>query len=120
MSTGRPGGSRSRGSRASDIDWGTLLLFGGGLSLGAAMFRTGLAAALGHGLTRVSGANSEAALLVLFTAIAVYLTEVTSNTATATMLVPAGDCRGASGGGRPHAPGPWGVPWGAAWRSCCR
>lgn len=74
--------------QGSDIDWGTLLLFGGGLSLGAAMFRTGLAAALGHGLTRVSGANSEAALLVLFTAIAVYLTEVTSNTATATMLVP--------------------------------
>ena len=75
-------------TQASDIDWGTLLLFGGGLSLGAAMFKTGLAAALGHGLTRVSGARSEVALLVLFTAIAVYLTEVTSNTATATMLVP--------------------------------
>lgn len=74
--------------QGSDLDWGTLLLFGGGLSLGAAMFQTGLAAALGHGLTRLSGARSETALLVLFTAIAVYLTEVTSNTATATMLVP--------------------------------
>lgn len=91
-------------TQGADIDWGTLLLFGGGLSLGAAMFRTGLAAALGHGLTRVSGAHSEIALLVLFTAIAVFLTEVTSNTATATMLVPLAIAAAQAGGVEPTLP----------------
>src|SRR5690606_22490279 len=32
---------------AARIDWGTLMLFGGGLALGGAMFRSGLATALG-------------------------------------------------------------------------
>lgn len=70
------------------VDWGTLLLFGGGLALGGAMFETGLAAALGHALTAATGADSAIALAFLFTVVAVFLTELTSNTATATMLVP--------------------------------
>jgi sodium-dependent dicarboxylate transporter 2/3/5 len=45
-------------SEASRIDWGTLLLFGGGLVLGGAMFRTGLAAALGGGLVELTGSRS--------------------------------------------------------------
>ncbi|MCU0290513.1 MAG: SLC13 family permease [Thermoanaerobaculaceae bacterium] len=73
---------------AGAVDWGTLLLFGGGLSLGGAMFSTGLAAALGKGLTGATGAHSLVALTVLFSVFAIYFTEVTSNTATATMLVP--------------------------------
>ncbi|MEE9543489.1 MAG: SLC13 family permease, partial [Thermodesulfobacteriota bacterium] len=36
--------------RAVKIDWGTILLFGGGLSLGKLMFSTGLAEAFGTGL----------------------------------------------------------------------
>ena len=75
-------------SDAGAIDWGTLLLFGGGLSLGGAMFSTGLAAALGKVLTSATGAHSLVALTVLFSVFAIYFTEVTSNTATATMLVP--------------------------------
>ncbi|HPC83547.1 MAG TPA: SLC13 family permease [Thermoanaerobaculaceae bacterium] len=90
--------------QGADLDWGTLLLFGGGLSLGAAMFRTGLAAALGHGLTRLAGARSETALLALFTAIAVYLTEITSNTATATMLVPLATAAAQAAGVDPTLP----------------
>jgi len=35
---------------AARIDWGTLMLFGGGLALGGAMFRTGLAAWFGDAL----------------------------------------------------------------------
>jgi len=70
------------------VDWGTLLLFGGGLSLGGAMFRTGLAESLGHGLATLTGASSTLALTALFAVVGVFLTEVTSNTATATMLVP--------------------------------
>jgi sodium-dependent dicarboxylate transporter 2/3/5 len=76
------------GSEAVRIDWGTLLLFGGGLSLGAAMFRTGLAEAIGQGIVRASGAQSLGALTVLFTLLAILLTETTSNTAAATMVGP--------------------------------
>jgi len=75
-------------NQAVRIDWGTLLLFGGGLSLGSAMFKTGLADALGHSLTTVTGAHSRVALTFLFSIFAIYFTEVTSNTAAATMLVP--------------------------------
>jgi sodium-dependent dicarboxylate transporter 2/3/5 len=70
------------------IDWGTLLLFGGGLALGGAMFRTGLAAALGGSLVAWSGSDSLVALTYLFAWIALVLTETTSNTAAATMIAP--------------------------------
>lgn len=75
-------------NQAVRIDWGTLMLFGGGLSLGAAMFKTGLADALGQSLTALTGAHSRVALTFLFSIFAIYFTEVTSNTAAATMLVP--------------------------------
>jgi len=70
------------------IDWGTLLLFGGGLALGGAMFRTGLAASLGDTLIAWTGSDTLISLTCLFCWIAIVLTEATSNTATATMLAP--------------------------------
>jgi sodium-dependent dicarboxylate transporter 2/3/5 len=70
------------------IDWGTLMLFGGGLALGGAMFRTGLAASMGEALVAWTGSDSLVALTCLFCWIAIVLTETTSNTATATMLAP--------------------------------
>jgi sodium-dependent dicarboxylate transporter 2/3/5 len=73
---------------AARIDWGTLLLFGGGLALGGAMFRTGLAAALGEGLVAFTGSDSLVALTFLFTFVAILVTEATSNVATATMIGP--------------------------------
>jgi len=75
-------------NQAVRIDWGTLMLFGGGLSLGAAMFRTGLAAAVGNGLVGLTGAHSLVALTYLFAFVAIVLTETTSNTAAATMVCP--------------------------------
>ena len=75
-------------SEAARIDWGTLLLFGGGLALGGAMFRTGLSQAMGEGVVAWTGAQSLASLTFLFAASAIVLTETTSNTATATMLAP--------------------------------
>lgn len=36
---------------AVKIDWGTILLFGGGLTLGSLMFKTGVAEAMGRTLT---------------------------------------------------------------------
>jgi sodium-dependent dicarboxylate transporter 2/3/5 len=70
------------------IDWGTLVLFGGGLALGSAMFRTGLAASLGDALVAWTGSDTLVSLTFLFCWIAIVLTEATSNTATATMLAP--------------------------------
>jgi solute carrier family 13 (sodium-dependent dicarboxylate transporter), member 2/3/5 len=73
---------------AVHIDWGTLILFGGGLTLGALMFETGLAEAVGQGLLKVSGATSlwGITLGAIFTAILV--SEASSNTASANMVIP--------------------------------
>jgi sodium-dependent dicarboxylate transporter 2/3/5 len=73
---------------AARIDWGTLLLFGGGLALGGAMFRTGLAASLGSALVELTGSGSLVALTYLFAGVALVMTETTSNTATVTMVAP--------------------------------
>lgn len=73
---------------AAGIDWGTLMLFGGGLALGGAMFDSGLSGILGHFLVSSTGADSTGSLTLLFVVAAVVLTEVTSNVAAATMLVP--------------------------------
>jgi sodium-dependent dicarboxylate transporter 2/3/5 len=73
---------------AARIDWGTILLFGGGLSLGQLMFTTGLAKHIGTSLVALSGAQSLWAVTAMAIAIAIVLTEVTSNTAATNMLVP--------------------------------
>ena len=75
-------------THAARIDWGTILLFGGGLSLGQQMFQTGLAATIGQGLVEASGATSLWAVTAVMTVTAVLTTEITSNTAAANMLVP--------------------------------
>jgi sodium-dependent dicarboxylate transporter 2/3/5 len=73
---------------AAKIDWGTILLFGGGLSLGTLMFDTGVARALGDAITSRTGASSLWALTALATAIGIFLSETTSNTAAANMVIP--------------------------------
>jgi len=75
-------------SDARRIDWGTILLFGGGLALGEAMFATGLAQWLGERLAQALQTRTTLGLIVLFTGVAVLLTETTSNTATANMVIP--------------------------------
>lgn len=75
-------------SQAARIDWGTVLLFGGGLAIGHQMFETGLAARIGHGLVQASGATSLWTITAVMTIVAVLTTEVTSNTAATNMLVP--------------------------------
>lgn len=73
---------------ASRIDWGTILLFGGGLSLGQLMFTTGLAAAMGTAAVQASGAESLWAITAVATAVAIFLSEFASNTAATSMLIP--------------------------------
>ena len=89
---------------AARIDWGTLLLFGGGLSLGGAMFRTGLSEAVGRGLVSATGVSGTVGLTVVFTVFAVFFTEVTSNTAAATMLVPLAIASARAAGASPLEP----------------
>ena len=70
--------------QAVHIDWGTLLLFGGGITLGELMFKTGLAEAVGRSLLQLSGAHSVWAVTLAAIDIAIVVSEVTSNTASAT------------------------------------
>lgn len=74
--------------QALEIDWGTLLLFGGGLSLGNLMFQTGLAERFGRWLLALSGAESLWGLTFAAVFIAIVASETTSNTAAANMVVP--------------------------------
>ncbi|NOR14361.1 MAG: DASS family sodium-coupled anion symporter, partial [Candidatus Aminicenantes bacterium] len=74
---------------ALKVDWGTLLLFGGGLSLGFQMFETGLADAIGRYFISLGGNSASLALITfLSVALSVFLTELTSNTASANMIIP--------------------------------
>jgi sodium-dependent dicarboxylate transporter 2/3/5 len=73
---------------AARIDWGTILLFGGGLALGRLMFVTGLAAHIGQTVIALSGAQSLWTVTAVAVGLAIALTEVTSNTAATNMLVP--------------------------------
>lgn len=70
-----------------DIPWQILILFGGGLSLAAAIDSSGLAAWIGGGLAGLEGMPAPAFLLVLTTSVVV-LTELASNTATVAAFLP--------------------------------
>jgi sodium-dependent dicarboxylate transporter 2/3/5 len=74
--------------QAAQIDWGTILLFGGGLSLGSLMFATGLAEGIGETLQEWTGAHTIVAMTFLFTALAIFTSELTSNTASANVIIP--------------------------------
>jgi sodium-dependent dicarboxylate transporter 2/3/5 len=70
------------------IDWGIVLLYGGGLAMGELAFSTGLAEAMGKGITSWLPSHSTLALTMLFAGVAIVLSEATSNTASANMIVP--------------------------------
>jgi solute carrier family 13 (sodium-dependent dicarboxylate transporter), member 2/3/5 len=70
------------------IDWGIVFLYGGGLAMGELAFSTGLAEALGKGITSWLPSHGTVALTLLFTGAAIVLSEATSNTASANMIVP--------------------------------
>lgn len=74
--------------QAVDIDWGTILLFGGGLSLGQLAFSTGLAEAFGRGVTGAVPVSSLAWLTFASAAFATLFSETMSNTAAANIAIP--------------------------------
>lgn len=73
---------------AARIDWGTLVLFGGGLALSNLMFQTGLSAALGQALMQVFQIETRWGLTLMAIALGVLMSEMASNTASAGLVVP--------------------------------
>jgi len=72
---------------ASTIHWGVLLLFAGGIAIAKAFTVTGISQAIGESLSGVT--RLSIILLIAVVALAVtFLTEITSNTATTTLLMP--------------------------------
>jgi sodium-dependent dicarboxylate transporter 2/3/5 len=72
---------------AKDIPWGMLLLFAGGIAIAKAFTVSGLSEQLGHVLSGLSSLPLWALILSLCLFVT-FLTEITSNTATATLLMP--------------------------------
>jgi len=72
---------------ASDIPWGMLLLFAGGICIATAFRESGLADLIGASLAQLT--NIPPFLMILGLCLSVtFLTEMTSNTATANLLMP--------------------------------
>jgi sodium-dependent dicarboxylate transporter 2/3/5 len=72
---------------AEKLPWSVLLLFGGGLTLAGAVMRSGLAEWLGTSLQAL-GSLPVFALVIIVATMIIFLTELTSNTATAATFLP--------------------------------
>lgn len=72
---------------SKEIPWGVLLLFGGGLAIAAGFRQTGLSEWIGSQLTALQGFHM-IVIIALSSLLVLALTEFTSNTATATMILP--------------------------------
>lgn len=102
----RAAGSAGRRPRAltwqeARIDWGIVLLYGGGMALGTLAFSTGLAEAIGVSITGwlPDGPGRAAALVAVGAVVAALTSEFTSNTASANMVVPVVIALGRAAGG---------------------
>ena len=73
---------------ARNTDWGTLMLFGGGITLSVLMEKSGASAALGNEVAASFGHASPLVIILVVAAFIIFLTEFTSNTASAALLVP--------------------------------
>ncbi|MEM7096974.1 MAG: SLC13 family permease [Pseudomonadota bacterium] len=72
---------------ANKIPWGMLILFGAGITIASAFISSGLSATIGESLEALS--TFHALIMIGLICLAVtFLTEVTSNTATTTLLMP--------------------------------
>jgi len=85
---------------AADIPWGILLLFGGGIAIAKAFMASGLSAAMGQLLSGMAAWPLAATTLLLCLSVT-FVTEVTSNTATTTLLMPVLAAAGKAAGMEP-------------------
>ncbi|RBM18014.1 anion transporter [Prauserella sp. PE36] len=75
-------------TEAARIDWGTVLLFGTGIIFGTLLRDTGLAERVGTGLANGLGFTSSVSLVSFAVLMAIVVSETTSNTASAAVVVP--------------------------------
>jgi sodium-dependent dicarboxylate transporter 2/3/5 len=84
---------RAKGTRAMDwetarkLPWGVLMLFGGGLTLAAAIETNGVSEFIGNSSRALAGLPP-IVLLLAITTMTVFLSELTSNTAQVSTMVP--------------------------------
>lgn len=86
-SKNKPGDRLLDWETAVKLPWGILLLFGGGLAIAEGFVQSGLSEWIGGQLTALEGVHILIVLLIV-TALVIFLTEITSNTATASMMFP--------------------------------
>src|SRR4029078_9444460 len=84
--------------------WSTLLLFGGGLSLGAMMFESGLARAMGEAIFHAMPLHGTFGIVLSSTLMAVLVSEMTSNKESAALFVPVVLARAKAAGVDPVKP----------------
>ncbi|OGR46020.1 MAG: hypothetical protein A2X40_08115 [Elusimicrobia bacterium GWC2_65_9] len=82
------GGPTLTWQRAARADWGTILLFGAGMSLGGLLFDTKLAETLGVWAVGLLGLRTPLGIAALASALALLVSELASNTASANVTVP--------------------------------
>jgi sodium-dependent dicarboxylate transporter 2/3/5 len=75
-------------NQATQIDWGTIILFAGGIVLGTMLSETGLASVVGESLSDALGVSNLLGITIVVVIIAVLVSETTSNTASAAIVVP--------------------------------
>lgn len=73
---------------AISIDWGTLLLFGGGLTLGEIFFKSGIGSDMGEMIKGNFPVGNVLILSLIFYIFSIFLTEFMSNTAATNLVVP--------------------------------
>jgi sodium-dependent dicarboxylate transporter 2/3/5 len=81
------GGRLMDWDNANKIPWGILLLFGGGIAIASAFKVSGLSTTLAQALTGLESLPVWILLLIICLSVT-FLTEMTSNTATTTLLMP--------------------------------
>lgn len=89
---------------AARIDWWIVFLYGGGMALGGLAFHTGLAEAAGRGLTQALGIEKPIGFVFTATVSATALSEATSNTSAANMVVPVAIAFAQAAGADPSLP----------------
>lgn len=71
-----------------NTEWGVLILFGGGLTLSAILKDSGASVVMANGIADLFGASHWFIIMLAVATLIIFLTEFTSNTASAALLVP--------------------------------
>ncbi|BET97976.1 SLC13 family permease [Xenorhabdus taiwanensis] len=72
----------------NNTEWGVLMLFGGGLTLSAVLKNSGASEVMANGMAATFGSSPWFVIIIAIAAFIIFLTEFTSNTASAALLVP--------------------------------